>query len=73
MFHNAGNEGQKRDKTVEGLMLTLTDSLSCSLCTLFMAQCHGLIIVKTDYRGISLGIPQILRVVCTVRPFLLLF
>lgn len=52
-------------------MLTLADSLSCSLCTVSMAQCHGLVI-ETDYRGISPGIPQILHVVCVVRPFLLL-
>lgn len=48
MFHSAGNKGQKTDEAVkEGLLLTsLTDSLSCLLCALSMAQCHGLFIVR---------------------------
>lgn len=70
MFRGAGNEGQETDETVkEGSLLTLTDSLSCSLCAVSMAQSHGLIIVRNrPQRHFTLDSSD--SVVCMVRPIL---
>lgn len=55
-------------------MLTLTNTIVCPiLCAPYpWFNASASVQVETDHSGISPGIPHILRVVCTMRPFLLL-